>query len=164
MKYFKLTCLLICLFLVSGCASVGAKNARQKTATVVNLTVGAPFYVTSYVSGLMLNVVSYGTAWIWGEPAVNEDVPLWFSADYGPNYASMNSPWCWLYAGAEPENRALLLEWPERSHVRSSMGLFSLEHEWPPAFAFCRTNVGIRKNKRGDESYPVGIITLEQWD
>jgi len=142
---------------LTGCASLGADTPRKKAAAVVNLTVGAPFYALSYSSGFLLNGISYVTAWIWGEPGTNEDVPLWFSSDFGPTYASTNTPWCWLYAGQEPEKRKFLLEWPAGSGVRSTMGIASLEHEWPPTFTFCRTKVGILKNRRGDETFPVGV-------
>ena len=121
--------ILVAIAALLGCASVGADTPRQKTAVVVNVTLGAPFYVASYISGYALNVLTYGTAWIWGEPEKNEDIPLWFSSDFGPNYASMNTPWCWFYTGMEPGSRALLLDWIAGNHVSSKMGIRSLKHE-----------------------------------
>lgn len=152
-KLLKLATILAIGFTVS-CASLGAETPRQKAATVTNLTIGAPFYAVSYLSGIILNILVYPTAWIWGEPEENEEVPLWFSADYGPNYASVNTPWCWLYVGIEPEDRELAEDLKAGTHIRQ-IPLRALEYEWPPTVTFCRTNVGITKNKRGDESFPL---------
>lgn len=136
------------------CASLPGETTRQKTASGVNLVVGSPFYATSYVSGFFLNAITYGTAWLWGEPEEGENVPIWYSADYGPNYGSVNTPWCWYYTGIEPEDREIANDIKAGTHLRQ-IPLRALDYEWPPTFTFCRTNVGILKNKRGDESFPL---------
>ena len=80
---------------------------------------------------------------------------MWFSSDFGPTYASVNTPWCWLYAGTEPEERELAFNVPAGFHVRDIIPLRAMEVEWPPTFTWCRTEVGVRLNKRGDESFPL---------
>ena len=133
------------------CASLG-ETPRQQTVAVVNGVLGSPFYLASYLSGFFLNALAYPTAWIAGKP--EGDVPVWFSADYGPTYASVNTPWCWLYVGTEPEDRAVAATIPAGTHVRQ-IPLQSVDYEWPPTVTLCRTNVGITRNKRGDESFPL---------
>ncbi len=150
----NLSRLLIVLLLsvcLGGCASMG-DTPRQKTAAVVNLVVGSPFYIVSYVSGLFLNVITYGTSWIWGDP--DGDIDMWFTAAYGPNYATMNTdPGCWLYAGSEPANRALATTMPAGTHLRQ-IPIADLDYEDPPTFTFCRTGVK-QVSLRGDESFPL---------
>jgi hypothetical protein len=123
---------------------------RTIAAVVVNLLLGAPFYLLAYLCGWFLNFIAYATAWIGGP---QKEVAIWFSLDMGPTYASMNVPWAWTYAGTEPEDR--LVEGFEHAHHIRQIPIVSLDTEWPPAFAFGRTKVGIRYNKRGDESFPL---------
>jgi hypothetical protein len=153
MKFLAVLPLLFTL----ACANFPGETPRQKTAAAVNLAAGSPFYLLSGLSGVFLNLLAYPTAWIWGEPEKDEDVVIWFSADYGPNYASMNTPPCWTYVGTEPENRKLAETIFAGQHFRQ-VRLQSLEYEWPPTFVVCRTEVGMTKNKRGDESFPLDPI------
>ena len=139
------------LALSLGCVSLGS-TPRERAASATNLTLGAPFYAVTYVSGFFLNVIAYGTAWIAGE---QKQTPLWLSTDYGPTYASVNTPWCWLYAGAEPEGRQIAGPIHRGAPLHQDIPLRRMHTEWPPAFAFCRTNVGILWNARGDESFPL---------
>ena len=136
-----------------GCAGYG-DTGREKTAAVVNLTLGAPAYAVSYVAGFYMNLVGYLTAWIAGE--AEGDIPIWFSTSFGPTYASMNTaiPNCWLYTGLEPEDRALASHMFPGEHIRGEVPLMAVESEWPPAFAFCRTDID-QANVKGDESFPL---------
>ena len=152
-KLLKLAAILAMVFTVS-CASLGAETPRQKAAVGVAVVVGVPFLLPSYLLSLPLQGVAYITAQIWGPPAEGENVAIWYSSDFGPNYASVNIPPCWTYAGTEPEDRALAEDMAAGTHIRQ-IELGSLEYEVPPTFTVCRTNVGIRFNKRGDESFPL---------
>jgi hypothetical protein len=107
----------------------------------------------AYVGGWWVNILSYTTAWVSGEP--EGDVGAWLSLDLGPTYSSMNTPWCWLYVGTEPEERELAADMAAGVHLRHEIGIRRMEVEWPPTFTFCRTNVGILWNRRGDESFPL---------
>jgi hypothetical protein len=155
--------LFVALILVAslGCVSLG-DSPRQKAAAVTNITLGAPFYAASYVSGLFLNFIAYGTAWIAGDS--DAEVVAWFSADYGPDYASMNTPWCWIYMGREPVDRKVAWGLRPNTHIRQ-IPIAGFDTEWPPDFTWCRTEVGLRYNKRGDESFPLDPETgIEIYD
>ena len=152
----KVVLLAVIAAMTFGCAGYGS-TPREKTAAVVNLTLGSPAYAVSYVAGWYLNVLAYATAWIAGE--AEGDIPIWFSSLYGPTYASMNTtlPNCWLYTGLEPEDRAIARRLRPGAHIRGEVRLRSLDSEWPPTFAFCRTNID-QMSVRGDESFPLRPI------
>ena len=149
----RVTLLMAIAVMTFGCAGYG-DTTREKTAAVVNLTLGAPAYAVSYVAGFYLNLVGYVTAWIAGE--AEGDIPIWFSTSFGPTYASMNTalPNCWLYTGLEPEDRSIAKAMPKGTHIRGEMPLMALDSEWPPTFAFCRTDID-QMSVRGDESFPL---------
>jgi len=128
------------------------ETPRQKTASVVHFTVGSVPYLVSYISGFSITLLSYATSWIAGDDG--QEVVAWFSTDFGPDYASMNTPWCWFYAGREPENRKLAADMPAGTHIRE-FEISEMDTEWPPTFAFCRTGVGPLKNRVGKESFPL---------
>lgn len=149
MKRFAILFLALTL---SGCGATFGNTPRQRAASAVNLALSSPFYAVTYLVSFPPMVLAYLSAKAAGEP--DGSVPIWFSLDFGPNYASVNTPWCWLYAGDEPEDRELAVDLPAGHHVRQ-IPLRALDHEWPPAFTWCRTNVGTRWNRRGDESFPL---------
>ena len=146
---------LVLALALAGCANgPGPSNpARETTAKVVTGVLGGPGILIGALDGVYLNFVSLLGAWISGVPKEGSDVPVWFSMHFGPTYASVNNPLCWLYFGFEPEDRELAQDLAAGTHIRQ-IPLRALDYENPPAMTACRTGIW-QNNLRGDESFDV---------
>jgi hypothetical protein len=149
----RLLLLVLLLVWLPGCGTLaGNTSPRELTAATTSLILTSPPLAVSYVLSLYVNAVAYLTAWIAGDQA-GDDVPIWLSVAYGPWYATSNTPWCWLYAGAEPEKRKNYAMIPAGAHIRQ-IELSSTDPEYPPTLTWCRTGVD-QVNLKGDESFPI---------